>query len=139
MYPQVSAEHLQVVIFTVCSPELVGVTSTMGQSSFLLSIESSTLIEACLAGWSDSSERPTGRAARAYLDVCFFHPFQDGNARCARLVLDFVLTRAGLGLHACEPLFIMSRSVMNEYDHFHFWRVLDQLVGDKPIGKVRQP
>lgn len=23
----------------------------------------------------------TARAARAYLDVCFFHPFDDGNAR----------------------------------------------------------
>jgi len=30
-------------------------------------------------------------AARAYLDVCFFHPFDAGNARCAFLVIVFVL------------------------------------------------
>jgi hypothetical protein len=38
------------------------------------------------------------RAARAYLDVCFFHPFDDGNARCAFLTLLFVLAREGVGL-----------------------------------------
>lgn len=50
------------------------------------------------------------RAARAYLDVCFFHPFDDGNGRAARLALDHVLTRAGLGLHAAEPLFVIARA-----------------------------
>ncbi len=50
------------------------------------------------------------RAVRAYLDLCFFHPFADGNARAARLALDHVLTRAGLGLHAIEPLVVIARS-----------------------------
>jgi hypothetical protein len=50
------------------------------------------------------------RAARVYLDVCFFHPFEDGNARAARLALDHVLTRARLGLHAVEPLFLVARA-----------------------------
>ncbi|MFF1955280.1 Fic family protein [Kitasatospora herbaricolor] len=40
----------------------------------------------------------TARAARAYLDVCFFHPFDDGNARAAFLALVFVLAREGVGL-----------------------------------------
>ncbi|MFI8454870.1 cell filamentation protein Fic [Kitasatospora sp. NPDC085464] len=40
----------------------------------------------------------TVRAARAYLDVCFFHPFDDGNARAAFLTLLFVLAREGVGL-----------------------------------------
>ena len=40
----------------------------------------------------------TARAARAYLDVCFFHPFDDGNARCAFLALVFVLAREGIAL-----------------------------------------
>ena len=51
------------------------------------------------------------RAARAYLDVCFFHPFVDGNARLARLVLDAILWREGRALHRVEPVFSMSRSV----------------------------
>ncbi|MET7621918.1 hypothetical protein [Streptomyces sp. NPDC005408] len=34
----------------------------------------------------------------AYLDVCFFHPFGDGNARSAFLALIFVLDREGVAL-----------------------------------------
>jgi Fic family protein len=48
-------------------------------------------------------------AARVYLDVCFFHPFDDGNARAARLALDCVLTRAGLAIHVAEPIFAIPR------------------------------
>lgn len=40
----------------------------------------------------------TARAARAYLDVCFFHPFDDGNARAAFLTAVFVLAREGITL-----------------------------------------
>ncbi|MFE2872369.1 Fic family protein [Embleya sp. NPDC059259] len=40
----------------------------------------------------------TARAARACLDVCFFHPFEDGNARSAFLALAFVLAREGVAL-----------------------------------------
>ncbi|APR79714.1 Hypothetical protein A7982_05061 [Minicystis rosea] len=54
------------------------------------------------------------RAARAYLDVCFFHPFEDGNARAARLALDHVVTRAGLAVAFAEPLFLLSRSANDE-------------------------
>lgn len=41
-------------------------------------------LDACRAERARHIERPlplTARAARAYLDVCFFHPFGDGNAR----------------------------------------------------------
>ncbi len=50
------------------------------------------------------------RAARVYLDVCFFHPFVDGNARTARLALDWVLAREGFGLHVAEPVFMLARA-----------------------------
>lgn len=33
-------------------------------------------------------------ACRLYLDVIFFHPFEDGNARAARLWFEFILRRA---------------------------------------------
>ena len=50
-----------------------------------------------LARWLDDALRPTDdvfeQAARSYLDLCFLHPFDNGNARAARLVLDYVLTR----------------------------------------------
>ncbi len=44
------------------------------------------------------------RAARAYLDVCFFHPFDDGNGRAALLALAFVLAREGVVLDEVGPI-----------------------------------
>ncbi|MFE9404313.1 cell filamentation protein Fic [Streptomyces sp. NPDC006530] len=57
--------------------------------------------ETCLAESASGADQPLGltaRAARAYLDVCFFHPFDDGNARSAFLTLVFVLAREGIAL-----------------------------------------
>ncbi|MFE6555681.1 Fic family protein [Streptomyces sp. NPDC057746] len=59
-------------------------------------------LDACLAESSAEGGRPlplTARAARAYLDVCFFHPFADGNARSAFLAFLFVLAREGVALN----------------------------------------
>ncbi|MEO8704176.1 MAG: Fic family protein [Kofleriaceae bacterium] len=68
------------------------------------------------------------RAARVYLDVSYFHPFPDGNARAARLAFDHVLTSAGHGLHAIEPLIRISWAVdVNVL--VHVTRLLHQLVG----------
>ncbi|GAA2483494.1 hypothetical protein GCM10010406_19780 [Streptomyces thermolineatus] len=58
-------------------------------------------LDACLAQSGQDPESPlplTARAARAHLDVCFFHPFDDGNARSAFLALVFVLAREGVAL-----------------------------------------
>ncbi len=69
-----------------------------------------TRFEAWLAEAADSAEDVFVRAARVYLDVCFTHPFDDGNARAARLALDFVLTRAGCVLRATAPVFALPRA-----------------------------
>ncbi|MGW2721676.1 Fic family protein [Streptomyces sp. NPDC001492] len=64
-------------------------------------------LDACLAESARDAERPlplTARAARAYLDVCFFHPFDDGNARSAFLALVFVLAREGVALDGVSLL-----------------------------------
>ncbi|MEV7525909.1 Fic family protein [Streptomyces sp. NPDC091371] len=63
--------------------------------------------DACLAESTADADRPLGltaRAARAYLDVCFFHPFDDGNARSAFLTLVFVLAREGIALDGVSLL-----------------------------------
>ncbi|HVI03134.1 MAG TPA: Fic family protein [Enhygromyxa sp.] len=65
---------------------------------------------AYLSEANDASVPITIRAARVYLDVCFFHPFADGNARTARLALDWVLAREGFGLHLAEPAFMLARA-----------------------------
>lgn len=64
-------------------------------------------LDACLAESARDAERSlplTARAARAYLDVCFFHPFDDGNARSAFLALVFVLAREGVALDGASLL-----------------------------------
>ncbi|KOU15595.1 hypothetical protein ADK52_34995 [Streptomyces sp. WM6372] len=61
-------------------------------------------LDACLAESAKTGGGPgpsltlPARAARAYLDVCFFHPFDDGNARAAFLAMVFVLAREGVAL-----------------------------------------
>ncbi len=59
---------------------------------------------ACLHQSSDPSVPLPARAARAYLDVAFFHPYPDGNARLALLVLAHVLEREGVRLDEVGPL-----------------------------------
>jgi hypothetical protein len=56
--------------------------------------------ERCLAGAEPGAGAlpVAARAVRAYLDVCFFHPFDDGNGRLAFLTLVFVLAREGRAL-----------------------------------------
>ncbi|MFF0013223.1 Fic family protein [Streptomyces sp. NPDC005374] len=59
---------------------------------------------ACLHQSADPSVPLTARAARAYLDIAFFHPYPDGNARLALLVLAHVLEREGVRLDEVGPL-----------------------------------
>lgn len=64
-------------------------------------------LDSCLAQSAADGERAlplTARTARAYLDVCFFHPFDDGNARSAFLTLVFVLAREGVALNGVALL-----------------------------------
>ncbi|MDN3020548.1 Fic family protein [Streptomyces sp. S.PB5] len=61
-------------------------------------------LDVCLAEAADPALPLTARAARAYLDVCFFHPFDDGNARAAFLALAFVLAREGVALDQVGPV-----------------------------------
>ncbi|MDE3722155.1 Fic family protein [Nocardiopsis sp. N85] len=58
----------------------------------------------CLAQSDEPGTPPASRAARAYLDVCFFHPFEDGNGRSAFLTLVFVLAREGVALDQVGPI-----------------------------------
>ncbi|EWC58765.1 hypothetical protein UO65_5942 [Actinokineospora spheciospongiae] len=60
-------------------------------------------LDVFLAEAADGPPLPA-RAARAYLDVCFHHPFADGNARAAFLALTFILARAGITLDHVGPI-----------------------------------
>nr|WTB35574.1 Fic family protein [Streptomyces sp. NBC_00830] len=75
-----------------------------GRERYGLAPDTHARFEHCLA----ESTRPDlplpSRAARTYLDVLFFHPFEDGNARAAMLALAFVLAREGVSLDQAHPL-----------------------------------
>ena len=59
---------------------------------------------------ANSTEPVALRASRAYLDVLFFHPVNDGNSRLARLVFDFILTRANVAMGSIDGIFLFARS-----------------------------
>ncbi|MFE0516160.1 Fic family protein [Streptomyces sp. NPDC058964] len=58
----------------------------------------------CLRESADPAVPLPARAARVYLDITFFHPFTDGNARLALLALAHVLDLEGIRLDEVGPL-----------------------------------
>ena len=65
--------------------------------------------EECLAEATATDVPLPARAARVYLDVGFFHPFDDGNARSAMLALYFVLARDDVVLDHAAPVVRIAR------------------------------
>ena len=52
---------------------------------------------------------PCTECARLYLDVCFYHPYTDGNARAARLALAWLDLRHRIGFADLIPSFRIAR------------------------------
>ena len=73
-----------------------------GREMYRIDSDVADEFDRALADASDTSSTVATRAARAYLDLCFFHPFPDGNARAARLALDHVLSSNGLWLRDAD-------------------------------------
>lgn len=84
--------------------------------------------EARLAEAHDHTPLP-GRVARAYLDVCFFHPFADGNGRLAMLVADHLLTSDGVPLDRTGPLFVIARRADDAAGALGLARLVAKLLG----------
>ncbi|HZF54123.1 MAG TPA: Fic family protein [Polyangiaceae bacterium] len=102
-----------------------------GRERYGLDADTPAAFERCLAEANDTNESPLVRAARVYLDVCFFHPFADGNGRAARLALDHVLTRGGLALRVADPAFVLPLRVTNPYLGWQLTYVLGRLAGPR--------
>lgn len=77
-----------------------------GDERYGLTAETPDLFNAYLmqATSSHSTVPVAARAARVYLDVSFFHPFEDGNGRSALIALGFVLAREDIVLDEVGPL-----------------------------------
>ncbi|MEU3668349.1 Fic family protein [Streptomyces virginiae] len=75
-----------------------------GRERYALTPHTQRDFEQCLRDSADPRVPLASRAARAYLDVAFFHPFPDGNARLAMLTLAYVLEWEGVRLDQVGPL-----------------------------------
>ncbi|MFE4872087.1 Fic family protein [Streptomyces sp. NPDC056682] len=75
-----------------------------GRERYGLTPHTQAGFDSCLRETTDPEIPLAARAARAYLDVAFFHPFTDGNARAALLTLAYVLAREDIVLPEVGPL-----------------------------------
>ncbi len=75
-----------------------------GRERYSLGPHTRARFERCLSESAQPDLPLPSRAARTYLDILFFHPFEDGNARAAVLALAFVLAREGVLLDQVHPL-----------------------------------
>ncbi|MGW2846313.1 Fic family protein [Streptomyces sp. NPDC001274] len=75
-----------------------------GRERYGLTPRTQADFDGCLRETTDPDIPLAARAARAYLDVAFFHPFTDGNARAALLTLVHVLAREDVVLPEVGPL-----------------------------------
>ncbi len=86
-------------------------------------------LDACLAQADNARLSPAARAARAHLDVCFFHPFDDGNGRAALLTLVFVLARAGVTLDSVVLIRRFGRRADDPQDALNLCRTVEFSIG----------
>lgn len=83
---------------------------------------------------------PIIQAARLYLDVIFFHPFEDGNARAARLWFDHLCWRGRITAPAWVEL---ARQEKRPGDIADYWRfvklsaMLSAAVSRSAVGAAR--
>ncbi|MFF4221180.1 hypothetical protein [Streptomyces nondiastaticus] len=75
-----------------------------GRERYGLAPDTRARFERCLSESAQPDLPLPSRTARTYLDILFFHPFEDGNARAAMLASAFVLAREGILLDQVHPL-----------------------------------
>lgn len=80
-----------------------------GRERYGLDPGTQSRFRACLMQSADPSVPLPARVARVYLDVLFFHPFDDGNGRAAMLMLYFLLLRDGVVVDQAAPMLVVSR------------------------------
>jgi hypothetical protein len=95
------------------------------------------IFEQCLAEATDPGLPLPSRAARVYLDVAFFHPFDDGNARSAALALYFVLAREGIVLDRAAPILDTVRLADDEEGAAGLATLIESLINDMRLPPTR--
>jgi hypothetical protein len=88
---------------------------------------------------ADARERchPVAQAVRLYLDLAFFHPFPDGNARAARLWFEYCLRRARLPTPPLPPWVLLPKPAGDAERYGRFVRrVARSISGRAPCEEV---
>ncbi|MEU8943404.1 Fic family protein [Streptomyces goshikiensis] len=104
-----------------------------GREHYGIGPDTRARLDTCLAQSAPATGRSLGltaRAARASLDVCFFHPFDDGNARSAFLTLVFILAREGIALDAVGLLRRVTFQADDPQDPLFFVRYINILLAE---------
>ena len=86
------------------------------------------LFEQVLAEATGDDLPLASRAARLYLDVIFFHPFDDGNARAAMLAVRYLLAREGVVLDRAAPLLMTVRRAGDEFGAAGLAQLVEMLI-----------
>ncbi|RZU73548.1 Fic/DOC family protein [Micromonospora kangleipakensis] len=99
-----------------------------GRERYDLAPDTPARFRRCLAQAAEPDVPLAARAARAYLDVAFFHPFSDGNGRAAMLTLDFVLRRDRVVLDLAAPALVVVRRADDPGGAADLARLVDVLI-----------
>lgn len=106
----------------------VAALAKAGRERYGIDSDIAARFTACLAEAVGPGLSVAARGARVYLDVCFFHPFADGNARSAFLALTFVLARAGITLDQVGPIRRIARRADSPTDAFALAKLVAMLI-----------
>ncbi|GAB3136588.1 hypothetical protein GCM10027290_00620 [Micromonospora sonneratiae] len=99
-----------------------------GRERYLWRPDLPARFEECLAQATDDDLPLPSRAARVYLDVAFFHPFDDGNARAAMLALYYVLAREEVVLDRAAPLLVTVRQAGDQFGAAGLAKLVELLI-----------
>jgi len=104
--------HWQRIVLGVTTPvafRLAPAFAKRGREHYGLDAQVQQRFRACLAESRTRGIPLAARGARLYLDVCFFHPFSDGNGRAAMLAFYHLLASDGVFVDQAAPLLVVSR------------------------------
>ncbi len=88
---------------------------------------------------ANTTEPVALRAARAYLDVLFFHPFDDGCSRLARLVFDFILTQANVAVSGVDTIFLFAKSARDAEGAQRLVELVEKQMARPQLNELEDP
>ncbi|NMO19814.1 hypothetical protein HPC49_03545 [Pyxidicoccus fallax] len=82
---------------------------------------------------------PVAQAVRLYLDLAFFHPFPDGNARAARLWFEYCLRRARVPTPPLAPWVLLPKPPGDAERYVRFVRLVARSIAAADARGMEAP